>query len=131
MELDLYRSDRDGVSTAGELFVNSIFECFALEPTIRAVKIKGETAIPFGRYKVVITMSPHFGRPLPLLVDVPGFDGVRIHPGNTSADTEGCILVGQTSGDDFIGSSKAAFDALYPKIEGALGSGDPVWITVQ
>jgi hypothetical protein len=131
MELDLYRIDRDSVATAGELFVDSVWECFVLEDTIRSVKIHGETAIPFGRYKVIITMSPHFGRPLPLLVDVPGFDGIRIHPGNTSADTEGCLLVGQEMEQDHLSNSKAAFDALYPKISGALGRGDDVWITVQ
>lgn len=131
MELDLYRTDRDGVSTMGELFVDSVFECFALEPVIRDVKIKGVTAIPFGRYKVIITMSPHFGRPLPLLVDVPGFDGIRIHPGDTVDDTEGCLVVGQTWGQDAVWNSRAAFNLLFPKIEGALGRGEPVWITVQ
>jgi hypothetical protein len=96
VELRLTRKEFTDRSTIGELHVNGVFECFTLEDTVRPVKIKGETAIPEGRYEVVVNFSERFQRPLPLLLNVPNFEGVRIHPGNTDKDTEGCILVGWT-----------------------------------
>ena len=80
------------------------------------------TAIPAGFYEVVVNFSQRFQRQLPLLLGVPNFDGVRIHAGNTDADTEGCLLVGKTKARDFIGGSRAAFDALFPKIQRAAAS---------
>jgi hypothetical protein len=107
-------------STVGELSVNGKFECFTLEDKVRAVKIHGETAIPAGIYEVTITFSDKFQKPLPLLLNVPNFAGIRIHSGNTAADTEGCILVGTTKSADNVGNSRVAFKALFAKIENAL-----------
>ena len=90
MELTLTRTDFTNDSTIGELSVNGKFECFTLEDKVRPVKIKGMTAIPAGAYEVVINFSERFQRPLPLLLNVPNFDGIRIHAGNTAKDTEGC-----------------------------------------
>jgi hypothetical protein len=119
MELKVLRKELTARSTVGELHVDGEFECFTLEDAVRPVKIKGVTAIPAGVYEVVINFSQRFQRPLPLLLNVPNFDGVRIHAGNTDADTEGCLLVGRTKGADFIGASRTAFDAFFPKIQRA------------
>lgn len=132
MELLLRRQPSADGCTIGQLFVNGFFECWTLEDIVRdGPKIPGQTAIPFGRYRVEITMSQRFQRMLPLLLAVPGFEGVRIHPGNTAANTEGCILVGQGRANDSISSSRLAMQALQPKIAGALARGDEVWITVE
>jgi hypothetical protein len=131
MKLEVVRSQCGAVCTIGELLVNGEHECFTLEDVVRppdAPKVFGETAIPYGIYSVVITYSPHFQRDLPLLVGVPQFEGVRIHPGNTAADTEGCLLVGVGRGNATITGSRVAFEALYPKIKGALDMGEEVTI---
>lgn len=119
MELRVERTDRSGNSTIGNLYVNDQFECYTLEDVERPVKIKGKTAIPAGRYEVVINQSQRFGRLLPLFLNVPNFEGVRIHPGNTAADTEGCILVGETKSEGSIGQSKVAFERLFNKLKTA------------
>jgi hypothetical protein len=120
MNLKLVRKTFTEQSTIGELSVDGKFECFTLEDKVRAVKIHGSTAIPEGIYEVVINFSDKFKKQLPLLLKVPNFEGVRIHSGNTPADTEGCILVGQTKSPDFVGNSRKAFNALFPKLEAAL-----------
>lgn len=117
MNLTLNRTTRTGNSTIGELYVNGAFECFTLEDIEREEKVHGKTAIPRGRYEVVISFSNRFKKYLPLLLNVPGFAGVRIHPGNCPADTEGCILVGRTRGTDFIGESRKAFAPLFAKMK--------------
>ena len=119
MELQVKRTDFTDNSTIGELSVNGQFECYTLEDMVRPVKIAGKTAIPAGRYEVIIDLSQRFGRLLPLLLNVPDFEGVRIHPGNTAANTEGCILVGDEKSQDLVGQSRAAFDRLFAKLSAA------------
>lgn len=119
MKIDIKRLHKCEYSTIGELTIDGLWECYTLEDVERDVKIKGETAIPKGTYKVIINQSNRFKRLLPLLLDVPGFEGVRIHSGNTNHDTEGCILVGRTRSDDFIGQSRKAFDSLFKKMNKA------------
>lgn len=114
--LTLARRERIGNATIGDLSVNGRFECLTLEDLERPNKIPGETAIPKGTYQILLTMSPRFHRVLPLLVNVPGFDGIRIHPGNTDKDTEGCILVGTGIVNGALTSSRVAFDRLYLKL---------------
>ncbi len=133
MKLDLERVQKDADVTIGSLSIDGDWECWTLEDPMRAdgVKIYGETAIPFGTYTVEITQSPRFKRPLPLLLDVRNFSGVRIHPGNTTADTEGCILVGLDRHAKSIGRSRLAFDALFRKLEAALKRGEPVTLEIR
>lgn len=95
MKLTLKRIFKGENYTIGKLHIDGEYFCDTLEDAIRDIKVYGETAIPAGTYKVTITLSPRFRRWLPLLHDVPYFEGVRIHRGNTAEDTHGCILVGQ------------------------------------
>jgi len=105
-----------------------------LEEIIRE-KVYGKTAIPTGRYQVIISYSNRFKKKLPLLVDVPGFAGIRIHSGNKHDDTEGCLLPGanyQKSGFDYlVGASRIASSELQRKIESALLRKEQVWLTIQ
>ena len=132
MELRLIRDVLGEDFTEGNLYVDGDWECFTLEDVVRGdgEKIPGDTAIPAGRYRVIVNRSPHFNRDLPLLLKVPNFEGVRIHPGNTSKDTEGCILVGQKRIPGMIQGSRLAFDPLFSKIQTALIGGE-VWITIE
>ena len=119
MKIKLNRITRTETSTIGELFIDGKFECYTLEDIERDVKIKSETAIKKGTYKVVLTMSNRFKKIMPLLLNVPEFEGIRIHSGNTNHDTEGCILVGKTRSVDFIGGSRTAFTSLMAKLQKA------------
>jgi hypothetical protein len=133
MKLQLMREQYKPDSTVGRLLVDGTFECFTLEDGIRTKKVHGRTAIPPGTYRVTVTPSPRFRKDLPRLHDVPNFQGVLIHPGNTAADTEGCILVGAQwqKGAEAIGQSRVAFAALFAKIKDALAQGDRVEIAVE
>jgi hypothetical protein len=108
------------------------FICFTLEDVVRGVgeKIPGDTAIPEGRYRIIVNHSPHFGRDLPLLLKVPNFEGVRIHSGNTAKDTEGCILVGRRRVPGALQESRLAFESLFSLIQAAIRNGEEVWIEI-
>ena len=85
--------------TIGKLYMDGKYFCDTLEDQVRDLtkerKIPGRTAIPAGVYEIVVNVSPRFKRKLPRLLDVPGFDGILVHRGNTAEDTAGCILVGE------------------------------------
>lgn len=139
MKLRLVREPSVLGVTLGVLFVNGTFECWILEDQIREQpgrpvstwKVATKTAIPAGRYRIIITDSVRFKRRLPLIVGVPGFDGVRIHPGNSIEDTEGCLLPGRVRSVSKVGESKLAFDKLFAKIDAALSADEAVWIDVE
>lgn len=106
MELLLERKWLKDKYTIGRLYVDSVFFCNILEDKVidfnkngtfdcGELKIKGHTAIPYGVYKIDITYSPKFKRDLPILLNVPHFEGIRIHRGNTPEDTEGCLIPGE------------------------------------
>ena len=110
--------------------------CDTLEPTWRdytngAHKIKGCSAIPEGRYAVVISFSPKIKQWLPILLGVPRFSGIRIHAGNTSADTEGCILVGKNKIVGQVVDSRIWLYRLKKRITEAKARDEPVWITIK
>lgn len=125
--------------TIGRLSVDGVAFCDTLEDVVREVdgepvenwKIPGETAIPYGTYKVVVNYSARFKRDMPLLVGVPGFEGIRIHPGNTDHDTEGCILVGSWVGGEKIVNSRVSFDALMDMMDVAEAAKREIVITIQ
>ena len=114
--------------------------CDTLEPTWRdykngAYKVKGRSAIPEGRYAVVISYSPKFKQWLPILLGGPEFNrkwqGIRIHAGNTAADTEGCILVGQNREVGKVLDSRKWLYELKQRIVEAKDRGEAVWITIK
>jgi len=122
MRLKVERKWFNEKTTIGELSIDNAFECFTLEDRIRApgVKVKGLTAIPLGLYTVVIDFSQRFQRLMPHVLYVPMFEGIRIHAGNTSKDTEGCLLVGTARQDvERILNSRVAYDKLFPVLDAA------------
>jgi hypothetical protein len=119
MMVRIIREPSRSQATLGVLFVDGVFHSFTLEDEIRERsgpvtdwKVRGETAIKAGRYRVALTPSQRFGRVLPEVLGVEGFTGIRIHAGNRRADTEGCILVGRARGDAQIFESRVALDGL-------------------
>ncbi len=134
MELLVNRFKNTEKSTLGRLLVDGVEECFTLEDVRRpdGVKVQNQTCIPAGTYNVIIDASTRFKRDMPHILDVPGFTGIRIHSGNTDADTEGCILLGgKLENDDFISGSKDAFAAFFKKLKAALDAGEDANVTIN
>ena len=98
---------------------------------ISKIKIKKETAIPTGTYKVTITYSNRFKKNMPLINDVKGFEGIRIHSGNTDKDTEGCLLVGMNLERGKVLKSQETFRKLYKMLSGAKLRGEYIQITIK
>ena len=119
MLIEVKRFEFKDTHTVGKMYVDGVYECYTLEDAVRnGTKIIGKTAIPIGTYKLIIDASTRFKQDMPHILDVPDFTGVRIHAGNTSADTDGCILLGSTwAGKDFIGNSKIAYKKFFDKLK--------------
>lgn len=134
MKIYLHRFEFGDHYTIGKLFIDDRYVCYTLEDRTRAAgapKVPGQTAIPAGTYKVIIDMSTRFKKPMLHVLDVPGFEGIRIHSGNTDKDTEGCILVGmQWAGTDFIGMSQVALGQVFGAVQTALNKGESVSIEI-
>lgn len=139
MKLSLLRYLPSEKATLGTLAVNGAYHCYTLEDKVREIegepvekwKVPHETAIPRGTYRVILDYSQRFKRVLPRLLDVPGYSGIRIHPGNTDADSSGCILVGgKPTGPDFIPNSRAHFDKLFALLETCEDAGEYIEIEV-
>jgi hypothetical protein len=142
MNLVLKRWEFTDKSTVGSLSIDGVFECFTIEDVVRApgVKVPGKTAIPYGTYRVTWERSPRLskqaGRDVftPRLQNVPGFEGILIHSGNTADDSLGCIILGRTYSakfPDFVGESRAACAEFYAKVKIAAERGEPISITIE
>ena len=133
-------SDKEGHPGLRQPLTEGLQICDTLEPTWRdyehgAYKVKGRSAIPEGRYAVVISYSPKFKQWLPILLGGPEFNkqwqGIRIHAGNTAKDTEGCILVGKNKLVGQVVDSRIWLHRLKQKIVEAKDRGEAVWLTIK
>lgn len=132
MKLKLVRFEFGDNYTVGHLFIDDVQFCFTLEDKVRDIKVQGQTAIPGGTYEVIVDLSARFNRPMPHILNVTGFDGIRIHSGNTDKDTEGCILLGTTwTQGDWVGGSKDAFNKFYGILQSAINLKERVTITIS
>ena len=130
MRLTLMRIANKPTYTIGKLYIDGCYYCDVLEDTDRGLdddmkeseilkkKIKGQTAIPTGTYPVKITYSPKYKKLMPLIDNVKGYQGIRIHSGNTHKDTEGCLLVGMNKEVGKVLESRKTFNALYKILTG-------------
>lgn len=142
MILKLVRETFTEISTIGRLYANGVFLCYILEDkdrgldnkmnldTIKSIKIPHSTCIPYGTYRVHITFSNRFQKLLPLLEQVPGFEGIRIHSGNTDTDTEGCLLPGNIRKPNQVLESKLAWQKVFNIIKESIDHNDNVTITI-
>ena len=149
MKLEVVRFSSQADSTSGLLFeVNELgkhFLCYTLEDERRALKVQGETRVPAGVYSIVLRKEGGFNERYTKkyggfhvgmlhIVDVPGFEYILIHTGNTDEHTAGCLLVGDTQEnnviirDGFVGKSNNAYKRIYPRIAKALERGEDVTI---
>ena len=143
MKLELYRKYRKNGYTIGLLYADGKFVCNTLEDTdrgltsamserqIASIKVKGKTAIPTGVYSIIVTYSPRFKKQMPLLNNVKGFEGVRIHSGNTANDTEGCILCGKNTEVGKVTSSRIWTEKVYELINNAIRKREIVTIEIH
>jgi hypothetical protein len=115
--LKLIRKYKKKNYTIGHLYYDGVYFCDTIEDAVRTEKIKHKTAIPAGTYIVQTTYSERFQRWMPQLMNVPGFAGIRIHNGNTAADTSGCILVGENRLKGRLIYSKSTFLRLFDLID--------------
>ena len=143
MEIRVKRIARKERYTIGNMYVNDTYFCDTIEDADReltdtmeideilANKLKGITAIPTGKYDVILTFSPRFKRVLPLLLNVKGFEGIRIHPGNSAEDTEGCLLVGENKEKGKVLNSRTTFEKLMSVLLGCEKKKEKITITIE
>ena len=150
MKLKLTRTFKAKTYTIGKLYINDVYFCDTLEDTdrglkkstplseIEKIKIKHQTCIPEGTYTILMNIvSPKYGKIMPRLKDVPGFEGILIHNGNTDVDTSGCILVGKNSEVGKVLTSKWYFNDpknptnLFSQLEKAAKDKEEITITIS
>lgn len=153
MKLKLIRKYKKETYSIGQLYVDGVYFCETCEDkdrglkqtdslnSIKSKKVYGETAIPLGTYEVRMDIvSPKYsavswyktlcGGKLPRLMNVPGFEGVLIHPGNTALDSYGCILVGKNKVKGGLTESRVTFSALYAMMKKAHERGETITIEI-
>ena len=134
MKLTLKRIALRQTYTIGRLYVDGNYFCDTLEDTVRDLnkdgkfdngekKVYAKTAIPYGTYEIKWTYSPRFKKYTPQLMNVPSFEGIRIHAGNTSADTEGCLILGENKQVGKVLTSRVTINKFYPIIKEACSNG--------
>ena len=134
MEIVVKRIALKPTYTIGKLYIDGEYFCDTLEDTVRDLnkngkfdngekKVYGGTAIPYGKYEIEWTYSPRFKKHTPQLMNVPSFEGIRIHSGNSSTDTEGCLLLGENKQVGKVLNSKATINKFYPIIKQACSKG--------
>lgn len=143
MEITLDRAWKKDGYTISRLFINGERICEALEDTdrglkqsmsleeIKKLKIYGKTAIPSGRYKVMMSYSPKFKKVLPEVLDVKGYSGIRIHWGNTAKDTCGCVLPGLNQRKGAVLYSTKWTNVIISEISSAIKRGEEVWLNIK
>ena len=135
MDLKIVRKFKGNKYTIGDFYINGVKICNTCEDPVRVLfdknndgdfddagegKIYGDTAIPAGKYEVIITYSNRFKKHLPLLLNVPGYEGIRIHPGNSAVDTHGCLLPGINDITGKVTQSTKYFTLIFDKISNAI-----------
>ena len=131
MNITLNRIAKKAKYTIGKLYINDKYFCDTLEDTDRGLtqsmteqqigskKVYGETAIPTGTYRIIISYSNKFKKQMPLLLNIPGFAGIRIHSGNTEKDSLGCILVGKNKSVGKVLESRDTYSKLFSILQEA------------
>ena len=142
MELKLERKYRSNNYCIDKLYINGKYFSDALEDPdrgltdtmsleeIKKIKIKDNTCIPYGTYNVTITYSPRFKRNLPLINNVKGFEGIRVHNGNTPQDSSGCVLLGFNKIKGQVINSKDTVNKFIDIVQKVLNKGEKVTITI-
>lgn len=134
MKLTLKRIALRPTYTIGKLYIDDLYFCDTIEDTVRDLnkngkfdngekKVHSKTAIPYGIYEIKWTYSPRFKKYTPQLMNVPSFEGIRIHAGNTSADTEGCLILGKNKQVGKVLNSRDTINKFYPIIKEACSNG--------
>ena len=134
MKLTLKRIALRPTYTIGKLYIDDVYFCDTIEDTVRDInkngkfdngekKVHSKTAIPYGTYEIKWTYSPRFKKYTPQLMNVTSFEGIRIHAGNTSADTEGCLILGENKQVGKVLNSRATINKFYPIIKKACSKG--------
>lgn len=142
MLIEIKRLYKKADYTIGKMYIDDEYFCDTLEDTdrgltqvmtlaeIKEVKEYGCTAIPTGRYPIAYTYSPRFKKHLPLLLNVPAFEGVRIHSGNTHKDTDGCILLGENKAVGKVLNSRKTMDEFLRVLKPAIEACEDIWIKI-
>ena len=154
MKLELKRIAKRDTYTIGKLYIDGVYFCDTIEDKdrglkqsmslneIKQIKVKHQTAIPIGTYEITLhVVSPKYsqkpwyvnlcGAKMPRLLNIPGYDGVLIHPGNSAADSSGCLVVGKNTVVGKVTDSRTTFKNLYAKLKVASDKGERITITIK